>query len=120
MINIQITTSVISNIKGILFGQKLLVCPFMNGSFSEKPPLPSKYDVMWNRQKVLKYLDNLGPIELLIIKGLTLKISRLIILMSQKRFETHSEADVFKCSTNYVFLKFLQISQENTCVRVYF
>lgn len=42
-----------------------LVCPSMKVAFSEEPPLPFNYDIMWNQQKVLEYLDNLGPIELL-------------------------------------------------------
>ena len=35
---------------------------------SEESPLPSKYYVIWKQKKVLKYLDNHGPIELLILK----------------------------------------------------
>ena len=44
------------------------MCPFIKGAFREEPPLLSKYDVMWKQQKVLEYLDNHEPIELLIIK----------------------------------------------------
>lgn len=81
--NIQITISVIININGTSFRQTLLVCCFIRGAFSEEPPLP-KYDVIWKQQKILEYLDNLRPTELLIINELASKINTLMILMSQK------------------------------------
>jgi len=69
------------------FGAHPMVCRFLKGVFQLKPSLP-KYRNIWDVNTVLTYLSSLHPPQDLTLKGLTLKTTMLLALLSGQRCQT--------------------------------
>ena len=56
----------------------------LKGIFNSRPLQP-RYSGTWNEQKVLAYLDSLGPNHLQSLKVLSQKLGVLLVLTSMER-----------------------------------
>ena len=72
---------------GFSVGQHPLVKRFCTGVFNLRPP-KVKYLETWDVAQVIDYLKTLGPVQLLSLKMLTMKLAMLIALTNATRAQT--------------------------------
>lgn len=80
-------------VNGHTLGNHPLIKRFMKGVFHNRPVFP-RYQQTWDVNKVLNYLENLGPSCDLTLKDLTLKLNILILLISGQRCQSIKLLDV--------------------------
>ena len=80
-------SAVIHPPEGCTFVNHPLVVRFLKGVFTARPAR-LRYLEVWDVSVVLKYLKTLHPPEQLSLKGLTLKMTMLIALLSGQRCQT--------------------------------
>ena len=81
-----------------------MVKRFIKGVYELKPTFP-KYSATWDVDDVLRYLENMAPVELLTNKEVSQKLAMLIALLSGQRCQTIHALDI----------KSMKL-QENKCV----
>ena len=78
---------------GVEFGEHPLVARCMKGIFELKPALP-KYTEIWDVNIVLGYLRAPAPLRSLSLKQLTLNLTMLLCLTTERRKQTIHNFDV--------------------------
>lgn len=73
-------------------GEHVLVCRFMKGIYNLRPP-QTRYTKMWDMNKVLGYLKNLGQNKDLTIKQISLKTAMLLAILAGRRLHTLHQLD---------------------------
>ena len=74
-------------VSGRDLGTNHLVCRFMKGLYTMKPPLP-RYSHTWDVNVVTKFLRTLMPLDSISLKDLSCKLVTLIALTSAQRSQT--------------------------------
>ena len=77
-------SSILPSIDGIPVGQHPLIIRFLKGVFESRPAMP-RYTAVWNVNQVLDYLKTLYPVNEISLKSLTLKLTRLLALVTAQR-----------------------------------
>ena len=100
-------------------GKHPFICRFLKGVFDEIPPTPKFQEVWPAVEQVLAYLEQLAPLHVLKLKGLTLKLVTLIALVNGQRCQTLSFLDISgenmkKFPTHFSF--FLSGHHQVTCL----
>lgn len=80
-------SGLLGNIEGLTVGQHPLVVKFMKGIGRLRPP-SVKYDVRWDPEDLLIYLEGLPDNDKLQFSQLTLKLSALLALVTAQRVQT--------------------------------
>ena len=86
-------SSVHEPVDGHAVGQHPMVVRLMRGVYNDRPPLP-RYSGTWNVQRVLDYLEALGPNESISTKQLSLKTVMLMALTRPSRSADLSQLDI--------------------------
>lgn len=86
-------TSFLSLDNSTSLSSNILVRRFMKGIFTLRPTLP-RYNVTWDVNKVLNYLQKLSPLESLSLLELSQKLLMLLLLLSGQRGQTIHLVDV--------------------------
>lgn len=86
-------TSFLSLDNSTSLSSNILVRMFMKGIFTLRPTLP-RYNVTWDVNKVLNYLQKLSPLESLSLLELSQKLLMLLLLLSGQRGQTIHLVDV--------------------------
>ena len=71
-------------IQGFAVGKHPLVCRLLKGAYNLRPPQP-KYSALWDVEKVLSFLRQLGANTQLSMKELTMKLAMLLALVLAHR-----------------------------------
>ena len=77
-------SSILPSIDGIPVGQHPLIIRFLKGVFESRPAMP-RYTAVWNVNQVLDYLKTLYPVNEISLKSLTLKLTRLLALVTAQK-----------------------------------
>lgn len=68
-------------------GEDLCLKRFMKGIYNLRPAAP-RYNVTWDTQLVINFLEKMSSLEDLSLKDLSLKLSTLLILLTGQRVQT--------------------------------
>ena len=82
-------------------GEHNLVSRFMKGVFNLRPPQP-RYSKMWDINKVLLYLKELGRNEDLTLRQLALKTAMLLSILVERRLHTLHKLETSKMNISDV------------------
>ena len=88
-------SSVHERVDGYEVGQHPLVSRVMKGAFNLRPPQP-RYEATWDVTTVLRYIENLGPSEVLPLRELSWKLAMILALTRPSR-----SADLVKLDLRY-------------------
>ena len=109
-------------IQGFAVGKHPLVCRLLKGAYNLRPPQP-KYSALWDVEKVLSFLRQLGANTQLSMKELTMKLAMLVALVLAHRSSDLVRLSVVEISelpeAISIPLTGLAWSQQNTFERFY-